>query len=229
MFHSYFEWGSAIGILFLFEGHSPLESVKSFLIGYLAFISIYEIGYIVNDQFSEKMEESPRNRQDTELSNLWIAVWMAVRISVFLLVTFGFGFNDKPMWWIFYAALVLSFLLHNSIQNADYRLISFFNLSVLRFLAPAIAFLSFATIQLIFPVILINYSLYRTIIYADSKKLLNLKSRKEPLFNLSFFLMTFIVVVVYSSLAKSFFPLILSGYFSFFMLIYYLKFSLFKR
>ena len=223
IFHSYFEWIPAIGILFFLEETELVSSFKEFILGYLAFISIYEIGYLTNDQLSEKREENPRRRMDDNLSKAFLIVLILVRVGIFLGITLYFGLQSSLIWWLYYVLLILSFFLHNVITNNDYRLVTFFNLSVFRFFAPIFIFLSIENLRLIFPVILICYSFFRTLIYMDNKDLLSVKARKTPLFNLSFFAITFIVVVLYSFISISWVPMILAGYFMIFTFFYFLK------
>lgn len=228
IFHSYFEWIPAVGLLFLLEDTGLVASLKEFLFGYLAFISIYEIGYLTNDQLSEKSESNPRKRLDNNLSRINLLVLILVRVGVFIGVTIYLGFDSSIIWWSFYLLLGLSFFLHNLITNNDYRLITFLNLSVFRFFAPIFIFLSLENFQLLFPVILVCYSFFRTLIYMDNKDLLSVKSRKSPLFNLSFFVITFIVMSFYSIVSMTWIPLILAGYFMVFTFSYFLKSKVFN-
>lgn len=228
VFHSYFEWFPAIGILLFLENMVVFEAVESFLLGYIAFISIYEIGYLTNDQLSEKNELNPRKRQDKTLSAGMFISLIAVRLAVFCGLTFYMGLQSSLLWWCFYMLLILSFLLHNSISNSDYRLVTFLNLSVFRFYAPFFIFTSPEVSRLIFPVVLICYSFFRTLIYMDNKDLLNVKSRKNPLFNFSFYLITLLIVVFYSVLSETTIPIYLAIYFMIFTFTYFLKRILFN-
>lgn len=228
VFHAYFEWGAAFLVLIFFQEMPLFESVKAFAIGYLAFISVYEIGYITNDVISARYEDSPRNRLGDEVSTVMPLLWILVRLGVFLCITFWQGYEQSPLWWGFYAALAISFLLHNTLRNVDFRLISFLNLSVFRFFGPFFIFIAPTVAQMIFPVVLLHYSFYRSLIYMDSKDLLKVPSRKSPLFNFSYFLITLLITLFFAGLSVSWKPLYLSLYFLIFTLCYYLFGSRFK-
>ena len=223
IFHSYFEWIPAICILLIFDNIPFDQALREFFLGYVAFISMYEVGYLTNDQLSEKNEVNPRKRMDENLPLGMLAVLILARVLVFVGLTFHLGLQSSLLWWSFYGLLAISFFLHNTISNSDYRLVTFMNLSIFRFYAPIFIFASVDVLRLIFPVVLICYSFFRTLIYMDNKDLLNVKSRKNPLFSFSYYLVTILIIAFYSILSESAVPMYLAIYFMIFTCIYFIK------
>ncbi|MDB5263189.1 MAG: hypothetical protein JWQ14_2470, partial [Adhaeribacter sp.] len=88
IFHFYYEWLLAFAILFYFSGYEVYTSAENFLLAYLAFISIYEIGYFGNDVYSVRHETNPRLRiKNFNPNNFQLTLWILFRIGVFLSIT----------------------------------------------------------------------------------------------------------------------------------------------
>lgn len=213
VFHGYYEWVSALGILFFFGSYSIEESVQLFLIGYLAFITFYEIGYITNDQYSEKFESNPRARRDQNIPSHYPILWIGTRVIIFFAISWFVARNNFGLWSVFYLGLGFSFLMHNILKKNDHRVISFFSLSFFRFFAPVFLFIESPTLKLILPAILFHYSFYRTIIYMDNKGLLKMPSRKDPAFNVLLHAFGTLIMGMISFLIKDPIPVLLSAYF----------------
>ncbi|WP_420316477.1 hypothetical protein [Ekhidna sp.] len=207
VFHSYMEWLSAILILFLLEGFTITNSVQSFIVGYLIFISIYEIGYIANDHLSIRKERNPRKRS-VFTNTFQIVLAVSIRLFFFLFVIYVLDAWYDIRIWVSYSLLVITFIMHNSIKMMDYRLLSFINLAILRYFLPIIIFLDINTIQLLLPPVLLGYVLFRSFIYADSKDLLSLINGRTNSFNLFFYLLLTPTLLFISYLTKSYVPIL---------------------
>lgn len=188
LFHGYAEFLLGI-LLLLYAGFNGIDAITSFAIYYLAFISIYEIGYIFNDFVSVKFEKNPRKRlQDYVPSNSVIITWIIIRVLCFIAVIFFEGVYTEVNWWLFYTLLILVFAVHNIIKKSENKIFTFFSLAGLRFYAPLFFILPEDVLQQTLPPVVIHYMFYRTLTYIDSKGLLNIPNRKSLSFKLSFYL-----------------------------------------
>jgi hypothetical protein len=189
LFHAYAEWFLALVMLY-FSGYPAGEAIGKFLLGYLAFISLYEIGYITNDVHSVRHEAKPRKRlQDFNPSDGVVGVWIGIRVIVFAAISYVLQAWNDPKWLTFYAVLALMFFLHNYLKDKQLKVFTFMNLAFLRFLAPFFIFLSPEQIAAWIPAIVLHYVIYRTLTYMDSKDLLNMPSRDSVPFKLNYYLL----------------------------------------
>ncbi len=188
MFHGYAEY--LLGILLLiYNGLEPLQAVYSFVLAYLAFISLYEIGYIVNDFISVKFEDKPRKRLGgLQISDATIYTWIVIRIIAFLFLTYYLGMFSSLTWWVFYVVLTAVFALHNVLKNKERKILTFISLAFLRFYAPLFPFMETASLVSSINGIMLFYVFYRTLTYMDSKGLLNLPSRASFSFKANYYL-----------------------------------------
>jgi hypothetical protein len=222
VFHGYYEWLPNILILIFIAKQSILEAGQSFIMAYLAFISIYEIGYLANDVYSVLYEKDPRQRAGNYIfTKLDIATFITVRVLLFIGITFYIGQINNPVWWIAYAILALNFLLHNIIKDKQLKIFTFINLAVFRFFAPVFIFIQPYDSSVLILSVLINYVFYRTLTYMDSKTLLFLPSRKEPSFKLNFYTLFFSLSLLFSLFTKSYLPVIINFYYMFFVSLNY--------
>ena len=65
-------------------GHLSVgPAIVSYTLGFAAFISIYEIGYLVNDTYGLRHDPTPRLRTDFPLSFTFVATFTAIRLLRF--------------------------------------------------------------------------------------------------------------------------------------------------
>lgn len=203
LFHGYAEY--LLGVLLLiYSGMDIPQAVFSFAAAYLAFISVYEIGYIFNDFVSVKFEENPRKRlQGWDPSWMVIGVWAAIRIAVFLLLTFLLQQASSLQWWLFYLVLALVFATHNVLKLKEHKIFTFIALAFLRFYAPLFPFLEPALLAQTINGVLLFYVFFRTLTYIDSKGLLHIPSRASLAFKTNYYLISlplaFIITVISGS------------------------------
>src|SRR5690554_3804576 len=98
-FHLIFEWIAAVVLVAMIGATGPASALAVAGLSYLAFISLYEIGYMVNDLVAAKWEEGGRKRGPQQASQYWVALWCCFRIGVFFAVTVYLGFLAAPEWW----------------------------------------------------------------------------------------------------------------------------------
>ena len=119
VFHLLFEWGGAIVLALYVGAFSPLVSLSRLFFCYIAFISIYELGYFFNDLYSAPRETCGRERWDTEVTRVWVFAWIVARLLAFMWMTFLLGFSGVLDWWLFYWSLIVIFLLHNLLVDRE--------------------------------------------------------------------------------------------------------------
>lgn len=225
IFHFYYEWLIAFLLLLYFsQDKSLLENAVNFLLAYYAFISIYEIGYLGNDVYSVRHESDPRLRvKNFNPSNIELSIWIGARILIFILIGTYLEVWNNHNWALFYLSIVVFFFLHNVLKQREYKVFTFINLAFTRFLAPIFIFLSSDQLMLIIPSVLLNYVLYRTLTYMDSKKLLVMPGRTTAVFKLNYYLLLSGVSILLASLYESWIPLILNLYYLAFWVAFFLK------
>ncbi len=221
IFHSYYEWIPAFLILVYLETYSTAGLAKGLLLSYLAFISIYEIGYFINDFYSTKFEKNPRPRINEDFASYEVVSFIFFRLLVFSLCTYILGFHFDLIWYTFYITLIISFLAHNTITIPAVKTVTFLNLSFYRFFAPIFMFLSEDNFKNILLPIILNYCIFRMLTYMDSKNLLNFTERKTPSFKLAYYLLLIPIHVIIALLNNSNLPLLILCYFLLFNVVYY--------
>ncbi len=161
---------SLVIFLFLLK---PLytEAIILFLFHYLAFISIYEIGYIINDTIAIKFEKKPKKRLNIKKSSLFVLLFITVRIITFIFISFYLNYENNFLWWFFYIFLILIFTLHNFLRDINYRIATFQILAFLRFVAPFFSVVDFYYFLLIGNIVAMTYVPYRTLSYMTHRKI----------------------------------------------------------
>ena len=222
LFHGYAEY--LLGVLFLlYSGLEPLQAVYSFGLAYLAFISVYEIGYIINDFISVKFEEKARKRlSGMQISDATIYTWIIIRIAAFLFLTYYLGMISSATWWVFYVALSAIFALHNVLKRKEYKILTFVSLAVLRFYAPLFPFMETALLVSSINGMMLFYVLFRTLTYIDSKGLLNLPARASFSFKANYYLLLLPLSIVVVFITNDYICLWLNLYFLLFWGAFYL-------
>jgi hypothetical protein len=224
IYHGWNEWLAGILIIVYFREVSPFTAAWEYLMGFIAFISIYETGYLINDFWSVKHENNPRMRAEgiTPSGNQELLAWITFRLVFFggvILLT-----DIATMNYVVFSLLMLVvFGLHNFIREKEVKFLTFISLSLFRFILPLFPFVRPDDLRLIIPGVLINYCLYRTVNYLDSKDMLVLKNKKEAWFKLSFYLLLLPLSVLFTIQYESPFPLLMNCYFLTFWLVYFVK------
>ncbi len=197
-FHLVFEWFPVVILIFAFYSFQSLHYLIDAFLCYLAFISLYEIGYILNDRVSSSQELNGRGRGSLSLSALYVSLFILTRVFIFLALSHITEFGNQTSWWTFHFSLLSVFMLHNKLRNSDYRVPTFSCLAWFRFISPIIFIvpedvrfgIAFAAV--------IGYGNFRQLGYMDSKGLLLFPNRKNRFFRLFFFLVPlFLAFAVY--------------------------------
>lgn len=163
---------------------------------YLAFISLYELGYMANDLHSAHHESDGRRRGPQGAGFQWVAAWVLVRIAAFLGVTAILNQWSQPEWWLFFSTLATVFTLHNWLKDREMKTSTFAWLAWFRFMAPVMFIVPDSQLMGVGMAAAMGYVAFRQLGYLDSKGLLNMPGRKQFAFRRFFFLMPLLGIPV---------------------------------
>lgn len=214
LFHALFEWLAA-AVLAVFVGtDSAPQALAMVVLSYLAFISLYEIGYLANDLFASRREADGRRRGPQDAGLFWVSAFVLLRLVAFLLLTKVLDKQSSQEWWSFYLGLAVVFGLHNLFRNAELKTITFLWLAWFRFMAPIIFVVEYQQRIGIGLAAAMSYCAFRLLGYLDSKGLLQMQYRRETSFRLMIFVLPLAGVLVFWSYAEARGFSILCGYFA---------------
>jgi hypothetical protein len=201
------QWG--IGLVVLsFLGPSDYHlTLINYALGYIAFISIYEIGYLWNDIWDAKRSSDGRMRFEGEVTARFIGLFLAIRLIVWLVLTFLFLQGEIIFWFLACLVLIVVFSAHNILSSSELRYASFFQLALLRFSLPLIFSLPSHVFDQILIVAVLHYAYFRSLAYLDSKQLLMMPHRRDAGFSISQTLLMFpIILCLYISTGSILYP-----------------------
>ena len=227
------EWIPWIIVAVFFSNFSFIYSISYLFCSYLAFISIYEIGYIINDYYSIKFDENSLLKERAPIkvkSKNIINLWISLRLIIFSLICAFSPFGKFQEWYIFYLLLCIVFSFHNLIKTKDLKVISYFWLAFLRFLAPIIFLVNFNFYYSLFFVAATISVPYKLLSYLDGKELLVMKERKSLYFRMLYFIVPSLFSLVIYRYNYSSLYVVLSIYFALLAFLFYIseKLKLFK-
>lgn len=186
-FYLLIEYLPAVLISIVFGRFSTVANLACCGLSFLAFISVYEIGYLVNDYISVRWEGNPRLRGSIEAGPLLFSLWCLVRCLAF----WGISRMLQPAvggaFWGFYVFLVLVFAAHNLLRRKEIKICTFYWLSLCRFVAPTLWLVKGEHFASLLAAGAILYSGFRLLGYMESKRLLNLPNRKSSSFRLAYY------------------------------------------
>ncbi|MCE9664014.1 hypothetical protein LY622_11210 [Halomonas sp. M5N1S17] len=213
-FHVIFEWLAAMVLVVAVGAVEPRQALAMAGLAYLAFISLYEIGYLVNDLYAAPREAEGRKRGPQGARLGWGLAWTGSRLLVFVLITAWLDMLAVPAWWSFHLALCLTFALHNALQDKELKAATFLWLAWLRFMAPVMFVVEDTQRLGIGLAAAVSYVVFRLLGYLDSKDLLRMPGRQRATFRLFFFLMPLIGLLVLWPYPGAEGFLVLTGYFA---------------
>ncbi|MEQ8362605.1 MAG: hypothetical protein RH948_07010 [Cyclobacteriaceae bacterium] len=197
-------------ILMVFCGSLSFSFFPEWLAFYLAFISVYELGYLLNDQMANHREGERRRAKI--FNRLEIIVFAAIRIATFLLMT-NLTKSGTSQWWLWYSVLLAVFLIHNVLKQNGLKVITFSYLAFARFFSPIIILVDMTNVNLLGP-IFVHYVVFRLITYMDSKNLINF-NRQTNFFRVIFHLLGGVFSICLTVFTNSYLPLWISAYYIF--------------
>lgn len=191
---------------------SLVDSVGLFLVGYLAFISIYEIGYMVNDSIGLRHDPTPRARINVRFDPLFVVTFIVVRLTVFASIAILGNVFSETTFWAAYLALVVMLTLHNLLRPIEFKFLSFLQLSVLRFSLPTFfALIHVNSSELLILVALLGVFVFvypRFITYLDAKGRLHIPERKKTRYLLVSLIIMAPAIAVISFYSRTWAPII---------------------
>ncbi len=217
-------WMPAIILIFCLAEASFVESVLWFLLGYLLFVSVYEIGYLANDSYGLLNDPTPRDRLKLRPTLPFVMFFVLIRIFCFLLIAFSIDVIGSWFFWLLYILLCFVLVAHNIIDRLEYKFFTFFQLSVFRYSLPVfpalfindkLNFLSLVMILGIF-----TFTLPRFLTYLDAKGRLNLPERKNKGFLLFSLLVMIPSLIALTAVFNTFAPLFIFGWLVFVQGVY---------
>ncbi len=159
------------------------QGIWQFLLGYVAFIAIYELGYLGNDLLDLKRPDG-RQRCGFRTGGAYVLLFAMIRLSCWIAIAIATGWIENLIWISATGALVLVFAAHNLIAPPEPRIATFLQLALLRFTLPILATVPQASVPLVVILGLVFYVHLRFLAYLDSKALLRMPARKRPEFGL---------------------------------------------
>lgn len=157
----------------------------SFVAGYFAFLSIYELGYLLNDSWDASSSDDGRNRIPFNVNAWFVACFVIIRGTTWISISEFWDRLGDEFWLTLTVCLISTFLMHNLVKENSLRLASFAQLTIMRFTMPiifaigSIHFLTIASIAFMF------YLHFRSLAYLDSKNLLAMPVRKMSFFGIT--------------------------------------------
>ncbi|HET8667786.1 MAG TPA: hypothetical protein VFM10_07375 [Terriglobales bacterium] len=213
-FHVLFEWVAAAVLVACLGAGGVLPGLATAALAYLAFISVYEIGYLWNDLVAARKEAGGRLRGPQGAGNGWLAAWIAVRLAAFVAMALVLGRAGSMTWWAFFAGLGVVFSLHNHLQDKELKAITFIWLAWYRFLAPVIFAVPMQYLPGIAFVAGFGYAGFRLFAYLDSKGLLAMPGRQRMVFRWMYFALPLLAMPVLAAAEAGRGAVILSLYYA---------------
>ena len=173
-------WIPAIWLAFRLGGTDFVGALAGFALGYVAFLCVYEIGYLVNDSWDAARSASGRHRVNFEVSPSYAFAFVLIRLACWAAIGWTTGWWTDPLWLGTYAMLVIALCEHNLLTSPALRLTSFVQLAVLRFLAPIAALVPRERVAAALLSAVIFYAYLRALSYLESKDLLTMPERRAP-------------------------------------------------
>lgn len=187
-FHVLFEWLAAAVLVVALNGAGSPRALYAAVLAYLAFVCVYEIGYLTNDLIVAPREPDGRLRGPQGAAAGWIAAWMLARVLVFVLATAVAGHFGDLHWWGYFAALAVIFAGHNFLHDKELKAGTFLWLSWFRFMAPVAFAVPSMYVLGIGLGCAMTYSAFREMAYLDGKGMLKMPGRRRLRFRWLFFM-----------------------------------------
>lgn len=175
-------WLPGILIVLFLSEYSFFGSAIHYIFTYLAFVSIYEVGYLVNDTLGTKHDETPRHRLKLKLSPCEILIFVLIRVLALIIIAEIYDLLSSPAWSVSVLALVVVIVMHNTIASSALKAASFLQMSMLRFSLPVIPHIEHDLAPAVLLLAVFHFVYPRFITYLDSKGRLRIPERKTSLY-----------------------------------------------
>jgi hypothetical protein len=166
-------------------GHFDLPTAAGlYAIGYLAFMCVYEIGYLANDTWDANRRPGGRQRFPFAASFAFVAAFISLRVALWGGISMAFEQLTNQNYLLLYAVLVVVFALHNILSQNHLRTATFTQLAFIRYCAPIMFSVDWSYFVLILFVCTIFYLNFRMLAYLDAKDLPSMPGRKSANFGI---------------------------------------------
>ena len=172
-------WIPALILIALATPSDPWSALWKLPLSYICFIAFYELGYLYNDTLGTRGETNPRLRLKHDLSRWEVMAVIGIRIAVIVAICGLMGWYKQVSWLTFYATLGIVIVLHNTISETAIRLVTFFQMSLMRFVAPIFVWMPTEKITMCLMAGVVFFTFTRFITYLDAKGRLELPERKR--------------------------------------------------
>ena len=172
-------WVPALILISLATPNDPSSALWKLPVSYICFIAFYELGYLYNDTLGTRGEINPRLRLKHNLSTWEVAAIIGIRIAVIAAICGLMQWYQQVSWLTFYAIFGVVIVLHNSISETAIRLVTFFQMSLMRFVAPIFVWMSVDKFTMCLTAGLVFFTFTRFITYLEAKGRLVLPERKR--------------------------------------------------
>lgn len=210
---AYMEWVPNVLLVVSLEGLPVGQSVPDLALSWIAFMSFYELGYMMNDLYSVRYDAIPRRRLGLKsVGRAWIW-WGIVRLLVCGGIVFFKEWYRLPHVWLIYAVGVAAFITHNLLRLVGPKVLTFVTLATVRFLAPMFPILTVENLSSILFPALINIVLFRTLSYIDSKGMLRMPERRTAFFRVQFYFLALGPNAIAAVTQQTWIPVVFTLYF----------------
>jgi hypothetical protein len=210
VFHSLYEWVPAL-LIVLHYSQPELKSLISIALSYVAFIAMYEIGYMNNDQVAHF--RSDERARENLFSTIAFVIFILIRVLVFLAITWYLNQQINFLWWFWYSILIITFATHNGLKNILLKSVTFSLLAFIRFLSPFFILIDNQLLLIVALPVFLNYVLFRLITYMDSKNMLINIDRKSDSFRMGYYVLLLPITGILVLITESYIPMWMNAYF----------------
>ncbi len=181
-------WFPGILLTYLIDKEDFLGTIYTYFAAYLVFISVYELGYLLNDTWGLRHDETPRRRIDIDYHISFFVTFFLIRIFSIVALSFWISVFFELWFWTILFLLSIAILMHNFVILQEIKIATFFQMSLMRFSIPIIISTELHNSIAVLFSGCIFFVLPRLLTYLDSKKRLRIPERKNPSFLMKFYL-----------------------------------------
>lgn len=204
-------WVPGIILVSLLAELSISSAITTYALGYVAFICIYEVGYLANDTIGLRHDPTPRRRVDHVPTVGFCTAFIATRAVGLAAAAHALGVIDLSVFWASVTALVATLIAHNTLRATELKFYTFLQLSLFRFalpvLPPLVVLKDVSACLITVLTGLLLFSLPRFLTYLDAKGRLTLPERKARNYHLKAHLAVLPLIVLLSTLTREPAPL----------------------
>lgn len=174
-----------IWIVYRFQDGDIFAAALFYAIGYIAFICVYELGYMANDVWDSHRTAGGRRRVKFSTGTEYILAFVAMRAAVWISIALWLPPQENITEWMSgFIALSIVFFVHNVIQGHAIRIATFSQLCIFRYIIPIIYGTGMSSMMDVLVICLLFYFPFRYLSYLDSKGVLVFPERKDKKFGI---------------------------------------------